>query len=501
VEANISLESLGQITGKVTDVKSGNPIEGARVRAFSENRAHKRAFTAVTDKDGLYELTHLPEGEYIIRANAMDYLGEFYENTTDPKEATLVQVENTKSTPDIDFELQKGSIIKGQVTDAITTEPLSDVYVTVRHQDKRFHRTTKTDETGCFELTGLPSGSFFAMAKARNYNVQWYSEAEIKAEATVIELVEDEIKEGIDFRLSEKVQEGAIVSGTVTDDSTDLTIEGATVAVMPLTFARPIRAISGPDGTYELKGLQPGVYLIICRAPGYVAEYYKDAYRWVHAEKIRIHGTENITGIDFSLAPQPEGAYMVSGRVANDQGQSMEGVYIVAEAQDQVIAATTTDSEGEYILNDLPVGEYKITASVSGYPESSSTSQEIQIGNGMQTGTVDIYMPSTPTGVEKNILPNAYKLEQNYPNPFNPTTEIKFILPETAQLKLIIYNILGKPVKTLYDGQHKAGTFAIQWTGRDDQGKKLASGVYIYKMIAQAQGETFIKSYQMLMLK
>jgi flagellar hook assembly protein FlgD len=75
-------------------------------------------------------------------------------------------------------------------------------------------------------------------------------------------------------------------------------------------------------------------------------------------------------------------------------------------------------------------------------------------------------------------------LSQNYPNPFNPATEIKFAVAGPGRVVLRIYDIVGRPVRTLLDDTKERGYHAVVWDGRDDSGRPVASGVYFYSIQA-----------------
>jgi hypothetical protein len=84
--------------------------------------------------------------------------------------------------------------------------------------------------------------------------------------------------------------------------------------------------------------------------------------------------------------------------------------------------------------------------------------------------------------ITQNQIPSTQYQLTNYPNPFNPETKIIFDLPEAGQVKLEIYNIKGQKVKTLLDCYMSPGRSEMIWNGRDDNGKRVGSGVYFYQL-------------------
>lgn len=103
----------------------------------------------------------------------------------------------------------------------------------------------------------------------------------------------------------------------------------------------------------------------------------------------------------------------------------------------------------------------------------------------------------SPKVVASASQPKQFALYQNSPNPFNPETEISFSLPERTQVSLIIYNILGEKVKTLVNETRDAGTYSVQWNGRDEAGNSVANGIYFYRL----KTETFEKTMKMVLMK
>ena len=92
------------------------------------------------------------------------------------------------------------------------------------------------------------------------------------------------------------------------------------------------------------------------------------------------------------------------------------------------------------------------------------------------------YAGATAIDDDKNIVPQKAHLSQNYPNPFNPQTQIHYSLPKTSEVRLEIYDMLGRKIITLQNGKQSAGNYHFQWTGVDQNGNAVASGNYIYRL-------------------
>ena len=94
-------------------------------------------------------------------------------------------------------------------------------------------------------------------------------------------------------------------------------------------------------------------------------------------------------------------------------------------------------------------------------------------------------------------LPDQYGLNQNMPNPFNPSTAIRYQLPEAGLVRLAVYNLLGQEVRVLVNERKDAGSFTATWDGTDALGRRVASGIYLYRI----QAGDFSASRRMLLLK
>ncbi len=102
----------------------------------------------------------------------------------------------------------------------------------------------------------------------------------------------------------------------------------------------------------------------------------------------------------------------------------------------------------------------------------------------------------TSIASEESEIPSEYALYQNYPNPFNPTTTIKFALPIQSKVELKIFDILGQEVKSLINDYLNSGNYTIEWDSRNNNGEKVSSGIYIYRISAG----NFFQAKKMILL-
>jgi len=106
--------------------------------------------------------------------------------------------------------------------------------------------------------------------------------------------------------------------------------------------------------------------------------------------------------------------------------------------------------------------------------------------------------PQLTTAVDDIVLlPNQYSISQNYPNPFNPVTRIQYYIPARSNVKLQIYDITGRLVKNLSEMEQEAGSHVVEWSGKDNSGKQVASGIYFLKFNAG----TYTNTVKMMLLK
>ena len=96
------------------------------------------------------------------------------------------------------------------------------------------------------------------------------------------------------------------------------------------------------------------------------------------------------------------------------------------------------------------------------------------------------------------LRPQTYLLGSNFPNPFNPDTHIDYALPHDAPLRLDVFDVLGRRVRTLVsDELHPLGFYRVRWDGRDERGRPVGNGIYFYRLATPA----FEQTGKMLLLK
>ena len=97
--------------------------------------------------------------------------------------------------------------------------------------------------------------------------------------------------------------------------------------------------------------------------------------------------------------------------------------------------------------------------------------------------------------------PLDFVLHQNYPNPFNPVALIRYDLPRVSEVSLVVYDLLGREIRTLVKGEQGPGTKSVTWNGTNNKGQPMSSGVYVYRIQAGPPAGGFTQSRKMLLLK
>lgn len=182
----------------------------------------------------------------------------------------------------------------------------------------------------------------------------------------------------------------------------------------------------------------------------------------------------------------------------NSQGQALPNFPIPAIHNGPITCAADlcdldADNRCEIIFgvkvagNNLEVIDYRVDLTNTNFPWP-------MFGNNpRRTG----YYGSFATGIQNtDEIPVAYELAQNYPNPFNANTIIRFSIPSAQQVKLTVYDLLGRQIKLLGNGLMTAGSHEVLWDGTSDLGTTTTSGIYFYRL--ETANKTFTNRMTLL---
>ncbi len=165
------------------------------------------------------------------------------------------------------------------------------------------------------------------------------------------------------------------------------------------------------------------------------------------------------------------------------------------------VTATETNNSGFAIERSSNGGEFTQVGFVKGKGTTTERTSYSFVDNSVTSGKYTYRLKQVDFDgsyeysktVEVNVgLPTEFSLSQNYPNPFNPTTTINFALPKASNVKLTIYNALGKEVAVLVNGNLEAGNHSAVWNAENN-----ASGMYFFKL----EAGNFTSTKKMMLIK
>ena len=235
--------------------------------------------------------------------------------------------------------------------------------------------------------------------------------------------------------------------------------------------------------------------------------YYPDLTTPLHSFQVILDGNDNSIRMQYG---EIEGEYQsdITIGIENEVGEiGLEYAYNNAVVQPGLAIEFT------YPLFWLTVSPQEGIVQPSESMELDVVFDATELENGLYTGNIlistndpehntftlpcTLEVGETGIGDDMTAVPATFSLTQNYPNPFNPTTDIAFGLPADGHTTLEVYDIMGRKVKTLVDGNLPAGVHQITWDSADENGNHVASGVYFYKLV---QGDN-VTTKKMMMVK
>jgi hypothetical protein len=173
----------------------------------------------------------------------------------------------------------------------------------------------------------------------------------------------------------------------------------------------------------------------------------------------------------------------VDGYVTNLAGDSLEGVQISGK----ILLPVFTNSSGYFNFSELAILE-ELLFQKAPYPSGNLS---IQIWpDSLQTIHLII---ENLVGFDYKRPGNRildFQLFHNYPNPFNSETTFEFYIPLRTNVKMNIYDLLGKKIRSVLNGTINSGWHSTSWDSKDDLGREVGSGIYIYQLLAGQENQS-----------
>jgi protocatechuate 3,4-dioxygenase beta subunit len=469
---------------------------------------------AMTDDNGAYSISGLPEGSYLAYAAYWEnesYDDQWYLNAEVPESATEIPLGATDSRTDIDFTLSPRpyyGTISGRVTDDATGQPIAGANIQISPvfdgNDPFFSfgdMAVITDDNGEYTAEYLGEGRYMVSVIA-NGSFEIYENATSPERATLVDVVGGE-STTVSFGLSPRNEGNGSITGVVTDESGSA-IGSAVILALPENdpSALPFTAISAADGSYRIGGMPAGRYYVLGFARGYIGEYFRNAYDASEATLADVSDNGNVAGVDFDLAANvcfPDGGTpggmrnggTIRGTVADVEGNGIVGATVhLINGSGQAIASVRSGADGRYELVGLPNGsEYRVMASSPGFDSRYNNEARrfeeaaplaVGLGRAVDVNfTLSAGTSSVPAG---NGSIAGLELKGNHPNPFTSGTSIELALAEPGHVTLTVLDIAGREIVRLHDGRMSAGEHSIRWNGTTADGAAAANGVYIYRV-------------------
>jgi hypothetical protein len=512
------LPNAGSISGVVT--KDGAPLEKVIIVVY---QGYKVFFYAVTDENGYYKLEDLPFGKYTVAVVAPGY-------KVQTKEIELTQ--DDPRIEDVDFDLSGGNA-PPQFVFGLTKDPLIERRLLVIIESNEKLSTylsyewseglgsgdlspiggTEREYALSLDLSSIPPGTDYLTLTVSGRDeegllgsdsLRLYVPDLSKIKAMVVAKVIPEIENNVRI---ERVIQG---DGTKIDSPPGAFDRPGTIH---LTRIKPDHGIPNLVSDFylvELTGtnLVPGARLGLTLSydpskandPNTLNIYQLIDDKWVlvntnrsvdggrHTIQAEVSSLEKTTSTNSKVInmflKQVSGLRGLFGvfasppsdtieiRVNDTNAHPIKDAKIVVTKDGNVVALASTDQNGECTISGLsPLETYSVEASHRRY--------KTQKREGITPGT-EVSFELIPA------IPDTYV----YPNPFRMYEKdyciVKYDIPEDCHVSIKIYNIVGELIRELVDEDNTAGTYRIQWDGRNDDGDRVASGVYLY--IFKAEG-------------
>ncbi|MEM1054593.1 MAG: carboxypeptidase regulatory-like domain-containing protein [Bacteroidota bacterium] len=489
---NIALDARGTgfLSGIVTD-PSGAPAAGVPVELGSTDNLYFAQVT--TGPDGSYA-AELPEADYLVRASgsSIGALDVYYDGAFDPTSATPVTVAEDATVTGIDIALEAlpsslTATVQGIVTDAAGT-PLDGITVGMYNWAENFFLPVAEGVSGAdgsYEITysslALVNAPLLIGVVDENYEWQFYDGKPTFSVADFLRVgVQDTTFTGIDFSLLPIGGDGPgfSISGTVSDGDSGGAIGQALIAAADLEDGSLHYGVSDASGAYRIQGLPEGDYVVLFTKEEYAPEFWPDARSWTRASTVTVSAdVQNVNALMGGLN-RPVRARGVleestlQGTVRDAEGQPLVGALITASVGEEVIEFALTDARGGYALDSLPPSVVDVRVDLPRFEVAEETTT-MYGGSGVLSFDLmpRLVVSNEPVrGEDEGVL-------QVIPNPTRGEASVAFSLPEGADVRVAVYDMLGREVAVVAEGARAEGTHTAR-LGTE----AMAPGLYLVRV-------------------
>lgn len=369
--AGVTAATGGAVSGTVTDAGSGLPLQGVEVCALTGFFEYKGC--DASDSAGGYEIPELSAGPYKVQFNAYDppYLQQYFDGVGSIGAATSVTVAAGGKATGIDAAMEAGGSISGQVREA-GGGSLEGMSVCAEGVESGYGRCDTTDESGAYEVTTLPSGTYKVRFEGGygevegeytllNYITQYFDGKISWSAADEIEIGSGTHVDGIDAEL----EEGGEIAGTVTAAAGGAAIQSIEVCAYPLATSNALECeTTDSDGEYSVRGLPIGNYRVGFR-PGFSSgnfarQYYNGKTTLAGADPVAVSAGVRTEDVDAALVE----AGKISGTVTSAQGGAGLGSVQVCASPSNweggSYRCAQTAAGGAYTITGLQNDEYTV---------------------------------------------------------------------------------------------------------------------------------------------
>lgn len=372
------------LQGRVLDAVTRDPIANAKVELFKfkfkpQPRNKTGRIRIEFDEETLTSVRTGDDGSFSFSDEVAEQLPGFAMRVRTPGYVTIIK-DSVGAGMVVDFLLEKSAVIRGQVVDQRTGNPVAEATVegnikrdtSDMHLYTRWRGIAKTDSNGRFELNDVPSGSFNLLIEHPDFEQAFYGQDGSLS-----------VERSGSFEDIFRVVPGLTLDGKVVNAVTGKPIPSAKVSIKELSFMESFRAYTGRFGKFKLRGVKRGTPEIEIIAEGYTKT------------NVRLPLTEESTSKEIVIPVQPAG--FASGIVYDPEGNPVSNADIFV-AEDALMlfkirnfAETKTDSEGRFTIGQLDHGRrYRVVARAEGFVAGNSADFEAISGETVEGNIIQL---------------------------------------------------------------------------------------------------------------